>query len=87
MKRQSILVLVVVFSVAVVGVCEFAFADFAGQSGSIVACGENDWGQLNNVPAGGDFVATSCDYYWNLALMTMPQNEREFLQLNYVPRH
>lgn len=58
MRRQSVLVLAVVFSVAVLGICECAFADLYGALGSIVAWGDNSFGQLN-VPLGNDFVAVA----------------------------
>jgi len=58
MRRLSILVLSVVFSIAILGTCKSAFADLYGASGSIVAWGDNSFGQLN-VPLGNDFVAVA----------------------------
>jgi len=67
MKRQSILVLAVFISIAVLGICECAFADLYGASGSIVAWGSNIFGPLD-VPSGNDFVAISTGSSCALAL-------------------
>jgi len=62
MKRQTVLVLAVGFSIAVFELCKCAFADLYGTSGSIVA-----WNQTD-VPVGNDFTAIAAGGYHSLAI-------------------